>query len=168
MDKHNSGLKANSKILLCGFLRNWIDSISIIMLMCIITMCSCVCCWQVGKLEHAPFFGNSISTSAVNFTPRLCSNSRGDVDVKTNNLHRAGSLYGPQFSSWLWGRSKGLILIMSRMLLWLPVSRPHLHKPAWQPGNPRQHEPTRRPPGRARQPGQTLTISAVTSSNVHF
>ena len=49
-------------------------------------------------------------------------------------------------------RSKGLILIMSRMLLWLqlPVSRPHLHKPAWQPGNPSQHEPHEAAPGPGR------------------
>ena len=49
-------------------------------------MCICDCCWQVSKLEHAPFLGNPIfiSTSvAVNFTPQLSSNSRGDVD--TNN-----------------------------------------------------------------------------------
>ena len=41
---------------------------------------------------------------------------------------------------------------MSRMLLWLqwPVSRPHLHKPAWQPGNPSQHEPHEAAPGPGR------------------
>ena len=64
----------NSLIIVCGFLRNWNDSK--IMTMRIITMCICVCCWQVGtrffRWESHLNISSELYTSTVQQQQRWC------------------------------------------------------------------------------------------------